>query len=87
MASLCPPSLSFMIEHHVHITHARSLLAGMQAAPDAYLPRRVILAEWLGAFVARASRPKYTLGATEAEDLVALDEYLRGKDIAVAAAA
>lgn len=59
----------------------------MQAAPDAYLPRRAILADWLNGFVSRASRPKYALGATEAEDLVALDEYLRGKDIAVAAAA
>jgi hypothetical protein len=76
-----------MLKYQVHITHARSLLAGMQAAPEAYLPRRAILSEWLNAFVARASLPRYELGATEAEDLVALEEFLRGKDIAVAAAA
>ena len=79
VASLRPPSLSFMLKHQVHLTHARSLLASMQSAPDAYLPRRAILADWLNAFVARASLPKYELGATEAEDLTALDSFLRGQ--------
>jgi hypothetical protein len=77
----------FMLKHHEHLTHARSLLAGMEAAPDAYLPRRAILSEWLDAFVIRASLPRYELGATEAEDLTALDDFLRSKDIAVMAAA
>jgi len=76
-----------MLKHQAHLTHARSLIAGMQAAPDAYLPRRAILADWLDAFVARASEPRYELGSTEAEDLTALDGFLRSKDIAVAESA
>ncbi|GAB1489148.1 hypothetical protein MASR2M8_16000 [Opitutaceae bacterium] len=76
-----------MLKHQAHLTHARSLLADMQAAPDAYLPRRAILSEWLHAFVARASLPRYELGLTEAEDLSELDTFLRSKDIAVTVAA
>ena len=68
-----------------HLTHAQALLTGIHAQPDAYLPRRDILVEWLDGFVVRAKSDHYVLGVTEADDLVALDGFLRGKDIAIAA--
>jgi hypothetical protein len=73
-----------MNKHHAHLTHARSLRADILAAPAVWLPRREILLEWLAGFVTRAEAPSYELGETEADDLAALDQFLRKKKIPVA---
>ncbi len=68
-----------------HLSHAQALLTGIHAQPDAYLPRRAILVDWLDGFVVRATSAHYVLGVTEADDLGALADFLRSKDIAIAA--
>jgi hypothetical protein len=73
-----------MQNHDAHLTHARSLQADILAAPAAWLPRREILLEWLNGFVTRAKKANYELGETEAADLVALEKFLRKKDIPAA---
>ncbi len=74
-----------MQKYHEHLTHARALHADILAAPSVWLPRREILLEWLEKFLVRADRPKYELGDTEADDLTALDQFLRKKKVPVAA--
>jgi hypothetical protein len=76
-----------MNKHHTHVTHARALLADIVGAPDVYLPRREILTDWLRNFVGRAQVSSYELGDTEADDLGALERFVRGKKVPVAAAA
>ena len=71
--------------HHEHLTHSRALRADILAAPDVWLPRREILLEWLNGFLLRATALKYELGATEADDLNALDRFLRKMKVPVAA--
>jgi hypothetical protein len=60
-----------------HLSHAQTLLADIQAAPDVYLPRREILIEWLASFLQRAQLAGYRLGETEAADLNAVELLLR----------
>lgn len=66
-----------------YFLHARSLRADVLAAPDVWLPRREILLEWLNGFLRRSEKPAYDLGETEAEDLTALDLFLRKRNIPV----
>lgn len=70
--------------HNEHLIHAKALRADILAAPDAWLPRREILLEWLTSFLLRGSAPTYKLEPTEAADLKALDQFLRRRKIPVA---
>lgn len=53
----------------------------MLAAPNVWLPRREVLLEWLSAFLQRAAAPKYVLEPSDASDLDALEQYLRGNNV------
>jgi hypothetical protein len=68
-----------------YVTQARALRADILGAPTVWLPRRETLLEWLNGFLLRAQKTRYELGETEANDLVALDQFLRRKKIPVAA--
>lgn len=68
----------------IHLARARSLRADLLASPTVWLPRREILLEWLNAFLARAKATEYELGATEADDLAAVDRFLRTNQIPIA---
>ncbi len=72
-----------MHKQATHLTHAAALQADILGAPAVWLPRREFLLEWLAAFVTRAKAPNYELGETEADDLAALDHFLRKKKIPV----
>ena len=67
-----------------HAVHARALRADILAAPAVWLPRREIIVEWLDKFLQRVGTPHYALGETEADDLDALDKFLRKKSVPVA---
>jgi hypothetical protein len=67
-----------------HITHADSLRTDILGAPDVWLPRRDVILDWLNGFLRRAAVPSYALGDTEADDLTALDRFLRKRKIPVA---
>lgn len=60
-----------------HHTHARSLLADIEGAPTTVLPRRATIVDWLHTYLARASENGYITNDAEANDLIALDEFLR----------
>jgi hypothetical protein len=74
-----------MTQSKNHLLHARSLRSDILAAPAVWLPRREVLLQWLDGFLLRARAPAYALEETEAADLEALDLFLRGKEIPVAA--
>ena len=59
-------------------------LAEIVAAPTVWLPRRDAVTDWLNQFIARSAQPNFVLGSTEAEDLAALEQFLRKKKIPVA---
>ncbi|MGD1029522.1 MAG: hypothetical protein ABSA05_00130 [Opitutaceae bacterium] len=69
-----------------NISRAQAMRDEILAAPDVWLPRRDTLLDWLNAFMKRAEKPSYELGATEADDLTALDRFLRRKKVPVAQA-
>ncbi|MBL9213725.1 MAG: hypothetical protein JNL92_24890 [Opitutaceae bacterium] len=69
-----------------HLSHARALRADILAAPAVWLPRRDVLVQWLDGFLLRARAPAYAPDETETADLQALDLFLRGKMVPVAAA-
>jgi hypothetical protein len=73
-----------MQKNKEHVLHARQLLADIVGAPTVWLPRREVVTDWLNQFIARAAQPAFVLGETEAEDLTALDQFLRKKKIPVA---
>lgn len=73
-----------MNSHHEHLVHARALRADILAAPGVWLPRREILLDWLDKFLQRVALANYELGETEAEDLAALDKFLRKRSVPVA---
>lgn len=73
-----------MNKHNEHLVHARALQTDILAAPGVWLPRREILLEWLEKFLQRVAKPSYDLGETEADDLAALDKFLRKKSVPVA---
>jgi hypothetical protein len=64
---------------------AKSLLADIQGAPTAFLPRRDTLVDWLNAYLLRAARPGYVMDPTEADDLAELEKFIRAHDVPVAA--
>ena len=66
---------------------ARALLADIQEAPDTAIPRRDTIVAWLNSFLARSDRKGYVLGETEADDLIALDQFLRSCAVPVAVVA
>lgn len=68
-----------------HITQARALREDILGSPTIWLPRREFLLEWLNGFLTRAKAAAYELGETEAHDLDALGEFLRSRDVPVAA--
>ena len=72
-----------MNSHHEHLVHARALRADILAAPAVWLPRREILLDWLDKFLQRVAVANYELGETEADDLVALDKFLRKRSVPV----
>lgn len=74
-----------MQKNHEHLAHARSLRADILAAPHVWLPRRDVLLEWLNGFLLRVEKPSYELADTEADDLTALEHFLRKKKIPAAA--
>ena len=65
-------------------TQAKALLADIQGAPTTLIPRREPIVEWLNAFLLRSRQKDYVLGETEADDLIALDQFLRTYDVPVA---
>lgn len=73
-----------MNSHHEHLVHARALRADILAAPGVWLPRREILLDWLDKFLQRVALANYELGETEADDLAALDKFLRKRSVPVA---
>ncbi len=73
-----------MQTHKEHLTHARALRADILAAPGVWLPRREILLDWLNAFLLRAEKPRFQLDESDANDLTALDQFLRKKKVPVA---
>ena len=73
-----------MTDHNEHLIHARALQADILAAPGVSLPRREDLLEWLKKFLARAAAPRYVFAASEADDLRALDHFLRRQEVPVA---
>lgn len=73
-----------MHTHTAHLIQARGLLADIQRAPGAYLPRREALVRWLGEFLVRAQRPAYRLGNTEVDDLNSVHQFLRTENVPVA---
>ena len=70
-----------MNKNSEQLTHARALRADILGSPAVWLPRRETMLLWLNAFLERAATPKYTLGETEAADLVELDQFLRKKKL------
>jgi hypothetical protein len=73
-----------MQKNKEHVLHAQQLLADISGAPSVWLPRREVVTDWLKQFIVRAALPSFVLGDTEAEDLTALDQFLRKKKIPVA---
>jgi len=69
-----------------HVIQARALRADILGAPEVWLPRRETLVDWLDGFLGRADKPSYAMGETEAEDLIALDHFLRRKKVPAIAA-
>lgn len=74
----------YMQKHHTHLVHAQALRADIVSSPDLWLPRRDAILHWLNAFLARAETGKFELAATDADDLAALDTFLRKKKIPTA---
>ena len=72
------------MKNQEHLVHARALQSDILAAPGVWLPRRDILLQWLENFLQRVAAPKYELGETEAEDLAALEKFLRKKSVPAA---
>jgi hypothetical protein len=72
------------MKNNQHVDHARALRADILAAPQIWLPRREILLEWLNGFLLRAVTPRYELESTEAEDLNALERFLRQQHVPAA---
>jgi FAD/FMN-containing dehydrogenase len=68
-------------------THARSLLADIQGAPETFLPRRETIVDWLNAYLLRSDRRGYVMEPTEADDLAAVEKLLRSHKVPVAARA
>ena len=66
-------------------THAKALLADIQGAPSAFLPRRETLVDWLNAYLVRSDRRGYVVDPTETTDLAELEKFLRAHDVPVAA--
>ena len=64
--------------------HARSLLADIQGSPDTALPRRETIVDWLNSYLLRSDRRSYVMQPTEADDLIAVDKFLRTHHIPVA---
>ncbi len=73
-----------MKNHNEHFAHARALQADINASPGVWLPRRDVLLEWLAAFLVRAGAPSYVLRENEADNLAALDQFLRRQKVPVA---
>ncbi len=72
------------MKNHTQLVQARALRADIMAAPQIWLPRRDILLEWLNEFLLRAATPRYELEPTEAEDLNALERFLRQQHVPAA---
>lgn len=72
------------MKNHSQLDQARALRADIMAAPQIWLPRRDIILEWLNGFLLRAATPRYELDSTEAEDLNALERFLRQQHVPAA---
>ena len=57
--------------------HAQAMQAEIQGAPETVIPRRQPILDWLKEFLLRSDKKGYVLGETEAEDLTALELFLR----------
>lgn len=66
--------MSLLSKHHLYAT---SLLADIQAAADVFLPRRADVAHWLADFLRRSAAKGFHADATEVENLIALDAFIR----------
>jgi hypothetical protein len=77
----------YTAEEKSNQAQARSLLAAIQAAPDTLLPRRETIVEWLDGFLLRSDRRGYVVAPTEADDLNALEKFLRSHKVRVEAPA
>lgn len=73
-----------MSKYTEHRVHAQALRFNILAAPTVWLPRREALVEWLEKFIQRLASPAYALGETEAEDLAAVEKFLRTNLVPIA---
>ena len=77
----------YTAEEKKNQTHAKALLAGIEGAPDTYLPRRAVIVDWLNGYLLRSDRRDYVMDPTEADDLAELEKFLRQHDVPVTALA
>jgi len=73
--------MKLTVEETAHQAHARTLLADMAGAPTSHLPRRATLVDWLNDYLSRASENGYVTNLAEADDLIALDRFLRAHEV------
>lgn len=73
-----------MHKNQEQLTHAHALRTAILAAPEIWLPRRVILLEWLDSFLARVASTEYELSRDDTTDLNALDGFLRKRRVPLA---
>jgi hypothetical protein len=66
-------------------TQAKSLLAGIQGAPETYLPRRAVIVDWLNSYLLRSDRRDYIMDPAEGDDLNALEKFLHTHAVPTAA--
>lgn len=58
-------------------TQAAALLAAVHRSPSTYIPRRLVIVDWLDEFLSRARRKDFVITETEGSDLLALEHFLR----------
>ena len=63
---------------------ARSLLADIQGAATALIPRRDTIVIWLDALLVRVGVRDYVAAEADTQDLAALDRFLRELEIPIA---
>lgn len=58
-------------------SQATAMQSEIQGAPENLFPRRQPILDWLRDFLVRSDKKGYVLGETEADDLTALNLFLR----------
>jgi hypothetical protein len=71
-------------EETTHHTQAKALLHDIASAPVTAIPRRDTIIAWLETYLARTSEKGHITSDAEANDLIALDQFLRTYAVPVA---